>query len=79
MTGRDLILYILMNNLEDEPVFEDGKFIGFVTDVEAVEKLGVGTATIRVWIDQGLFDGVRINDNFYIRSDFKPPEVGNDK
>lgn len=35
MTGRDLILYILMNNLEDEPVFEEGKFIGFVTDVEA--------------------------------------------
>jgi hypothetical protein len=79
MTGRDLILYILMNNLEDEPVFEEGKFIGFVTDVEAAEKLGVGTATIRVWINQGLLDGVRINDNLYIRADFKPPEVGNGK
>ena len=28
MTGRDLIIYILTNNLENEFVFKDGKFIG---------------------------------------------------
>lgn len=48
MTGRDLIIYILANGLEDEEVFQDGKFIGFVTAGEAAAKLGVGVATIYV-------------------------------
>jgi hypothetical protein len=44
MTGRDLIVYILQNNLENEPVFKDGKFIGFMTEGEAAEKFDVGVA-----------------------------------
>ena len=45
VTGRDLILYILSNNLEDEEVFKDGKLIGFLTAWEAAEKMNVGIAT----------------------------------
>lgn len=46
MTGRDLIIYILENSLEDEPVFKDGKFIGFITDAEAAVRLKTGISTL---------------------------------
>ena len=35
MTGRDLIIYILENNLENEPVYKDGRLLGFLTVTEA--------------------------------------------
>lgn len=66
MTGRELIVYILKNGLEDEPVFANGKFIGFITACEAASKLNVGVATVNTWIDQGILDGIRINDTVYI-------------
>lgn len=49
MTGRDLIVYILKNDLEDTDIFKNGKIYGFLTIKEAAAKLGVGTATILVW------------------------------
>lgn len=66
MTGRELILYILANNLENENVFENGKFIGFLTVGEAAEKFNVGIATIRHWIEFGYLDSIHIYENFYI-------------
>ena len=57
MTGRELIMYILENHLEDEPVFQNGTFVGYVSDVKFAEMLGVGVATVRAWIMMG-----RIND-----------------
>lgn len=74
MTGRDLIIYILSNGLEDQPVFEDGKFIGFMTLNEAAVKFEVGTATIRVWVNDGLLPGIRIGDIIYIPADAKSPK-----
>lgn len=73
MTGRDLIVYILNNNLEDEQVFENGRFIGFVTAGEAAEQLGVGVATIFVWMAQGKLDGMLIGGTLYIPADFESP------
>lgn len=73
MTGKDLIMYILLNDLEDAPIFEDGKFIGFITEEEAAVKFGVGTATIRVWINQEKLDGFRINDAVYISANATNP------
>lgn len=66
MTGRDLIVYILQNNLEDTPVFEDGRFLGFITEQEAAIKFNVGTATIRSWVDLKLLKGIKIGDTLYI-------------
>lgn len=66
MTGRDLIIYILANGLEDEPVFKDGKFVGFITASEAAKKLNVGVATIYVWVHQKKLDGVIVGDTLYI-------------
>lgn len=66
MIGRDFIIYILSNGLEDEPIFKDGSFIGFITPHEAAEKMNVGVATIYVWISQKRLDGISIGDMVYI-------------
>lgn len=66
MTGRDLIIYILSNGLEDEPIFKDGKVLGFMTEVEAALKFNVGIATIRVWCDCDMIDHVLIGKELYI-------------
>lgn len=71
MTGKDLIIYILENNLEDEPIVKDGKFIGFLTDEEVAAKLGVGVATINAMIGLGIIPGVTIGDNVYILGDYE--------
>lgn len=73
MTGRDLIIYILMNDLEDAPIYENGKFIGFMTEEEAAVKFGVTVATIRVWINQDTIKGFRINEAVYIPCDTENP------
>ena len=69
MTGRDLIIYIMKNGLEDKPVFEDGKFIGFLTAEEAAVKKQVGSATIQAWVDLGFMEGVTVNPGMYIPAD----------
>ena len=56
MTGRDLIIYILEHGLEDELVYKDEKFIGFITVSEAAEKLNVGVNTIYAWIAERKID-----------------------
>ena len=75
MTGKDLIIYILQNNLENEPVFQRGKFIGFVTAGEVAEKLNVGVATVYVWVYQKRLDGILIGGTLYIPADFELREV----
>lgn len=74
MTGRDLILYILSNNLEDEPVFQNGKFVGFITAAEAAAKMDVGVPTVCVWIAQQQLEGIRIGDRIYVPANsVRPP------
>lgn len=58
MSGRELIVYILENHLEDEEVFKDGKFVGFLTLEEAAIKLGSGTATVQVLLGMNEIDGI---------------------
>lgn len=66
MTGRDLIVYILQNDLEDQPVCEDGRLLGFITVDEAAAKVGVGPATICAWLSMDLIPHIRIGDTIYI-------------
>lgn len=66
MTGRELIIYILQNNLEDEPIFKDGKLTGFMTVGETAEKFDVGAATILTWLNLGYMDCVVLGDMIYI-------------
>lgn len=73
MTGRDLILYILSNGLENEEIFKNGKFIGFMTAEEAAVKLNVGVATIYSWVTMGMLEGVMIAGALYIPANAKSP------
>lgn len=66
MTGRELIMYILENGLEDDPIYENGRFIGYMTSVEAAQKFDVGVATIWVWVAQGKLDGLLLGGTMFI-------------
>lgn len=73
MTGKDLMLYILNNNLEDKPVYEDGKLLGFMDVTEAAAKFNVGVNTIFTWIGFKCIEHIMIADMIYIPIDAIPP------
>lgn len=66
MTGRDLIIYILSNNLENEEIFKDGKLLGCMSVQDAAVALGTGTATIEALIKYGHLKTFKLYDNVYI-------------
>ena len=66
MTGKDLILFILNNDLLDEVILEDGALVGFMNEEEAAVKFGVGVATVKVWCNLGMVKCIKIDDTFYI-------------
>ena len=66
MTGRELIIYILQHNLEDEEIFKDGIFIGFANEEEAAVKFNCGIATIRTGVMLGLIPGFMIGEKAYV-------------
>ncbi len=75
MTGKELILYILQNNLENTVVLEDGFFVGFMNEEEAALKFGVGVATIRAWYSCKWLKGTKIGDSLYFRKDAADPRI----
>ena len=75
MTGRELILYILQNHLEDEVVIANDMFIGYMTIEEAAVKFKVGTATVRAWMNEGMIPGIRISENVLIPVTAERPSV----
>lgn len=80
MTCKELIAYILANNLENEPVFKDGRFVGFITAAEAAEKLDVGMSTICVWVSQKRLEGFVFGDVLYIPATCElKPEAKHDR
>lgn len=66
MVGRDLIVYILENNLENEQVFKDGKILGLMTVGEYAEKHNVGVATVLTWINQGCMEYIIVGNTIFI-------------
>lgn len=66
MTGKDLIIYILKNNLENESVFKDGRVLGFMTVSEAAVKMEVGIPTIYTWILQDQIEYIRIGETYFV-------------
>lgn len=77
MTGRDLIIYILQNNLEDRNVFENGMFIGLMTEEESAVKFKVGVPTIRVWHALNLIRSISIGDSVFVFRDTEDPRNKN--
>ena len=73
MTGRDLIIYILQNNLEDEIVIKDGIFLWLMSEEEAAVKFGVGTAQVKAWYVCGMLNGTKIGDRLYFPRNASDP------
>ena len=73
MTGRDLIVYILSNRLENEKISENSllpMIHNYMEDEAVVVALGVGVATVRVWAKTGKFEKVIEKErNVYISKD----------
>lgn len=66
MTGRELVIYILTHDLLDEPVWKDGRLLGFKTEIEAAAEMGVGLSTIRTLILRGSIPAIEIDGHYYI-------------
>jgi hypothetical protein len=75
MTGKELILYILQNNLEDTVVLDGCLFVGFMTEEEAAVKFNVGVETIRAWYVCKGISGTKIGDSLYFRKDVADPRI----
>lgn len=74
MTGKEMIMYILQNNLENEPIFkEDGTFVEFVDENELASKFGVGVSTIRLWSDHGRLEGFKNGDSLLFMKNATDP------
>ena len=73
MTGRDLILYILENHLEDEEIFKDDKIIGFLTIDEVAIKFGVGIETVIAWYKLKMIPGMLFKGCVYIPGNIEDP------
>lgn len=69
MTGRELIIYILMNNLEDKEIIADGKLVGFMNEKETAIKFGVDIPTIKAWLSLGMLKGITIGNSVYFPKD----------
>ena len=76
MTGKDLIIYILQNNLEDEVVLKDGFFVGFMDEEEAAAKFGVGVWTVRAWYAIGVLNGIQVGEKLYFLKNISNPRNG---
>lgn len=74
MTGKELILYILENNLEDSEIFKDGKFLDFLTISEAAVKFNVGEATVKTWLDLRILNGFKVGNVYYIPRTAEPSD-----
>lgn len=79
MTGKELIIYILQNDLENEVVIKDGVFVWLMDEEEAAVKFDVGVATIRAWYAFGMLNGTKIGDRLYFLRNVNDPRKKDDK
>ena len=73
MTGKDLIIYILQNDLENEELFSDGRFLGLLNAEETAARLETGAATVLLWYATGMLDGINIGGTIFFRKDVVDP------
>lgn len=66
MKGRDLIIYILENHLEDEDVLSDLKKLGLYSVREVAALNNVGEATVKTWCKLGRCEHTTISGQIYI-------------
>lgn len=66
LTCKDWMIYILEHGLINEPIFNKGKLLGFISVMEAAVKFDVGEATVRLWVQMNMLDSVKIGNVIYI-------------
>lgn len=74
VTGRELIIYILSNHLENSRMLVNGHLIAagndFMIDEKVASTLGVGMATVKVWYENDYFEGAfREDGTIYVPKD----------
>lgn len=78
MTGKELIVYILQNDLENEVVIKDGIFVWLMNEEEAAVKFDVGIAQIKAWHICGMLSGTKIGDHLYFLRNTSDPRKGDE-
>ena len=74
MTGRELVIYILENGLEDDEVIDEkGNPAGMMSPEEAAEHFEVPIATIMAWLGTGKLESFYISGTHYIPQNAQNP------
>lgn len=77
ITGKDLIMYILENDLENDLFFDNKRvgreLLGFMSVMEAAIEFGVGTSTVLLWYERGSIKGFKIGETVFILANQKNP------
>jgi len=83
MTGRELMIFILENHLEDVELLRDEQTIVDILDLVTVDKkaaeCGVGPVTVETWIRTGCMSGIEINGVKYVPAGAERPRFDNAK
>ena len=66
MTGRDLVVYILENHLEDVELCNDVTKQFLIPIEKAAVELECGVATLKALLSIGKIKGIKFNDKYYI-------------
>ena len=74
MTGRELIMLILEEHLEDNEIIDQhGRPAGMITAEEAANKFNVKVATVTSWMASGKLNSYLIGDTYYIPENSENP------
>ena len=71
MTGRDLMVYILENHLEDSEVVKNGIPIGLMSTSEFAVKMNVGEGTVKAWLIEDHVKHYDLKGGIYIPKNFE--------
>lgn len=66
MTGKELIIYILENDLEDEELLSGGLKPLFMTAEHAAVRWDCGAATVKAMIDMGRVRGIKLGNEYFV-------------
>lgn len=70
MTGRDIIIFIMENRLENVDIFKE-PLPGYITAEEFAERMDVGLATIDVWLKTGKITCIQLESGCYIQESYE--------
>ena len=73
MTGRELIIFILENHLEEVSIFDGDTLPGLMTLDEAAVKWHSGRNPLKALFEMGKISGVIIDEKIYIHKNVENP------